>query len=159
MLSKLTNLLSGKLLFIGGSFAVSYIGITSAYMWYQAEQLSTAQQTLGKLSQQLINVQGSVISLSETARRNQKAQADLLLKIQQVTASTGQFQQHLKRLKNENADMSHFLNTELPLALSKLQQRPGITGAEQFRAWLSTRDQMLLTTEHPPPGRGPTERQ
>lgn len=158
MLKPLTNFLSGKLLLIGSSVALTYIGLTSAYMYYQTQQLNSARQLLGSLSQELGTVKSSLTSLSEDARRNQKAQADLLLKIQQVSAKSGEFQQHLKALKNENADIARFLNTDLPAAIIQLQQRPAITGAEQFRTWMSSRYPLLPATEQPPSDRGSTNR-
>lgn len=147
MLKQLSGILSGKLLLIGGSIVLTYVAITGALIWYQHGQLTQAQQKLGEFDLALKTVNTTITTLTETAQRNQRAQAELRTQLQQVTLSNGQFQQHLRGLKNDIQDVRKWAETNLPAAIGRLQQRPAITGADEYRVWMSTRYPLLPAPE------------
>lgn len=149
MLKQLSSVLSGKLLLIGGSIALTYVAITGGLIWYQHGQLTQAQQKLGEFDLALKTVNTTITTLTETAQRNQRAQAELRTQLQQVTLSNGHFQQHLKALKHDIQDVRKWAETDLPAAIGRMQQRPAITGADEYRVWMSTRYPLLPATEQP----------
>lgn len=120
-------------LLIGGILASGFT------LWYQNTQLTFAQQELGKMSKALETVNSSLTSLGTTARMNQNAQAKLLLQLQQVTASNGNFNQQLQGLKNDVQAVKLWAETKLPVDVSRLHQRPQINSTDEYRAWLSLR--------------------
>ena len=124
--------------------------VTSALLlWYQNQQLMTAQQHIGAMKTTLDTLSASMTSITNTALKNQKDQAQLLKQLQQVAQSNNQFNQQLQGLKNDVQEVKLWAATLLPADVSRLQQRPAISGADEFRAWLSVRYTMPAATEQP----------
>lgn len=154
MLKLLAKVATPKLLLIIGSVMLTYAGLSGWVIWQQQQKLEQAQQHTGQLQQALEQSAGTVSSLQQAARQNQQAQAELRKQLQLANASSRQYQQQLQVLKRENEQIKKWAETLLPAAISQLHQRPAITGAAEYRAWLSTRDPLPTAAEPAPAERG-----
>ena len=90
----------------------------------QAEQASVQRQSvITQLTTALAGERAAQISL-----RNQQGQ------IRQQLAAR---QQQIKELTHENQQLRNWARVHLPAAAQRLRQRPTITGAAGYTAWLS----------------------
>lgn len=58
-------------------------------------------------------------------------------------------QSKIAKLERENENYRNWANTHLPDAAVRLRQRPAITGADEFKHYLSTRDTLPPTGNEP----------
>lgn len=90
----------------------------------QAEQASAQRQSvITELTTALVDERSA-----QTQLRNQQAQ------IRQQLAAR---QQQIKELTHENQQLRDWARVDLPAAAQRLRQRPTITGAAGYTAWLS----------------------
>lgn len=58
-------------------------------------------------------------------------------------------QSKIAKLERENEDYRNWANTQLPDAAARLRQRPAITGADEYKQYLSTRDTLPPASNQP----------
>lgn len=92
-------------------------------------------------------MQKGLIALDQLNQKNQQAQTKLRQQVNHVSASMADRDQHIQRLEAENETLKLWSNTSLPDAVISLQQRPAITGADDYQAWLSGRDTLHPASE------------
>lgn len=99
----------------------------------QGEQLATKTQALAKKNSQLI----SLAILTET---NSRAQMRLYASAEQTSALLRNRQHRIEELKRENEDLRRWADTPLPADITRLRERPTLTGGAAYREWLSESD-------------------
>lgn len=106
----------------------------------QAEQQSLArQQTIGELT-------GALATERTSQQHLQALQSEIR---QQLRTS----QQKVEALTRENKELRQWADTELPAVARSLRDRPTITGAADYQAWLSRRNAL-----HPVGNTAPAQR-
>lgn len=80
---------------------------------------------------------GQLIALALTANANNQAQAQLRQQVASADQLLAQRNSQLKRLYRENETLRRWADTPLPDDIIRLRQRPALTGAADYRQWLS----------------------
>lgn len=115
----------------------------------QAEQGRTALATAQlQAERQRTTRQATTINELETALQHErKAQTDLRATHNQLRQRLSTSLHQIEELKRENEEWA---SQHLPAAARRLRQRPAITGAADYQAWLSSRDALHPATSQPP---------
>jgi len=109
----------------------------------QAEQQSVArQQTIGELT--------TALATERTSQQHLQAQQSDIR--QQLRTS----QQRIEALTRENEELRQWADVELPAIARSLRDRPAITGAADYQAWLSRRNALHAERNPTPAQRQPT---
>lgn len=107
----------------------------------QAEQQSrTRQQTIDQLT--------NALAAERTSQKQLQAQQSSIR--QQLRTR----QQQIEALTRENEELRQWATTELPATARSVRDRPAITGAANYQAWLSRRNAL-----HPLGNATPEQRQ
>lgn len=125
-----------------------FVGIMAAVLLFgallQSWRLDKAQQMvtdlrsdIAALNQAVEEKKQQIITLNETAKENDRYQASLQQQIEVLTAGVAAKNHRIKELINENAELKRWADTPLPAGIIRLQQRPSITGAAGYHAYLS----------------------
>ncbi|AJJ01451.1 phage lysis regulatory, LysB family protein [Yersinia pseudotuberculosis IP 32953] len=104
----------------------------------QTYRLSEARQVM--IDQQAAEVaskNGQLIALALTANANNQAQAQLRQQVASTDQLLAQRNSQIKRLYRENETLRRWADTPLPDDIIRLRQRPALTGAADYRQWLS----------------------
>ncbi|AOF14790.1 phage lysin [Yersinia enterocolitica] len=104
----------------------------------QTYRLSEARQAV--IDQQAADVaskNGQLIALALTANANNQAQAQLRQQVASTDQLLAQRNNQIKRLYRENETLRRWADTPLPDDIIRLRRRPAITGAADYRQWLS----------------------
>ncbi|BCU90679.1 lysozyme [Yersinia pseudotuberculosis] len=104
----------------------------------QTYRLSEARQVM--IEQQAAEVaskNGQLIALALTANANNQAQAQLRQQVASADQLLAQRNSQIKRLYRENETLRRWADTPLPDDIIRLRQRPALTGAADYRQWLS----------------------
>ncbi|AKP35129.1 Rz-like lysis system protein LysB [Yersinia aleksiciae] len=104
----------------------------------QTYRLSEARQAV--IDQQAADAvikSGQLIALALTANANNQAQAQLRQQVASADQLLAQRNSQLKRLYRENETLRRWADTLLPDDIIRLRQRPALTGAADYRQWLS----------------------
>lgn len=104
----------------------------------QTYRLSEARQAV--IDQQTADVaskNGQLIALALTANANNRAQAQLRQQVASADQLLAQRNSQIKRLYRENATLRRWADAPLPDDIIRLRRRPAITGAADYRQWLS----------------------
>lgn len=104
----------------------------------QTYRLADARQVvIDKQSAETASKNGQLIALALTANANNQAQAQLRQQVASADQLLAQRNSQLKRLYRENETLRRWADTALPDDIIRLRQRPAITGAANYRQWLS----------------------
>lgn len=110
----------------------------------QAEQQSVSrQQTIGELT--------SALATERTSQQHLQAQQSDIR--QQLRTS----QQRIEALTRENEELRQWADVELPAIARSLRDRPAITGAADYQAWLSRRNALHAERNPTPAQRQPAD--
>ncbi|HHG9959401.1 TPA: Rz-like lysis system protein LysB [Yersinia enterocolitica] len=107
-------------------------GGVQTYRLSEARQVVIDQQAADSASKN-----GQLIALALTANANNQAQAQLRQQVANADQLLAQRNSQLKRLYRENETLRRWADTPLPDDIIRLRQRPAITGAADYRQWLS----------------------
>ncbi|EPP7681013.1 Rz-like lysis system protein LysB [Yersinia enterocolitica] len=102
------------------------------YRLSEARQVVIDQQAADSASKN-----GQLIALALTANANNQAQAQLRQQIASADQLLAQRNSQLKRLYRENETLRRWADTPLPDDIIRLRRRPALTGATDYRQWLS----------------------
>ncbi len=102
------------------------------YRLSEARQVVIDQQTAEAASKN-----GQLIALALTANANNQAQAQLRQQVASADQLLVQRNSQIKRLYRESETLRRWADTPLPDDIIRLRRRPAITGAADYRQWLS----------------------
>ena len=102
------------------------------YRLSEARQVVIDQQAADSASKN-----GQLIALALTANANNQAQAQLRQQVASADQLLAQRNSQLKRLYRENETLRRWADAPLPDDIIRLRRRPAITGAADYRQWLS----------------------
>jgi LysB family phage lysis regulatory protein len=104
----------------------------------QTYRLADAQQVvIDRQADEVASKNGQLITLALTANANNQAQARLRQQVANADQLLAQRNSQLKRLYRENETLRRWADTPLPDDIIRLRQRPVLTGAADYRQWLS----------------------
>lgn len=104
----------------------------------QTYRLANAQQVvIDRQADEVASKNGQLITLALTANANNQAQARLRQQVASADQLLAQRNSQLKRLYRENETLRRWADTPLPDDIIRLRQRPALTGAADYRQWLS----------------------
>ncbi|WP_145562781.1 Rz-like lysis system protein LysB [Yersinia canariae] len=104
----------------------------------QTYRLADARQVvIDKQAAETASKNGQLIALALTANANNQALAQLRQQVASADQLLAQRNSQLKRLYRENETLRRWADTALPDDIIRLRQRPAITGAANYRQWLS----------------------
>ncbi|EKN3558901.1 TPA: Rz-like lysis system protein LysB [Yersinia enterocolitica] len=104
----------------------------------QTYRLSEARQVvIDQQNTETIRKSGQLIALALTANVNNQAQAQLRQQVASADQLLAQRHSQIKRLYRENETLRRWADTPLPDDIIRLRQRPALTGAADYRQWLS----------------------
>lgn len=108
------------------------VGGVQTYRLSEARQLVIDQQATDAASKN-----GQLIALALTANANNQAQAQLRQRVASTDQLLAQRNSQIKRLYRENETLRRWADAPLPDDIIRLRRRPAITGAADYRQWLS----------------------
>lgn len=104
----------------------------------QTYRLSEARQVvIDQQNTETIRKSGQLIALALTADANNQAQAQLRQQVASADQLLAQRNSQIKRLYRENETLRRWADTPLPDDIIRLRRRPALTGAADYRQWLS----------------------
>ncbi|EPD1595146.1 Rz-like lysis system protein LysB [Yersinia enterocolitica] len=104
----------------------------------QTYRLSEARQVvIDQQNTETIRKSGQLIALALTANTNNQAQAQLRQQVASADQLLAQRNSQIKRLYRENETLRRWADAPLPNDIIRLRRRPAITGAADYRQWLS----------------------
>ncbi|WP_145586105.1 Rz-like lysis system protein LysB [Yersinia kristensenii] len=104
----------------------------------QTYRLSEARQVvIDQQAAETVSKNGQLIALALTANANNQAQAHLRQQVASTDQLLAQRNNQIKRLYRENETLRRWADTPLPDDIIRLRRRPAITGAADYRQWLS----------------------
>ncbi|AKP32158.1 Rz-like lysis system protein LysB [Yersinia aleksiciae] len=104
----------------------------------QTYRLSEARQVvIDRQAAEVASKNGQLITLALAANANNRAQARLRQQVACADQLLAQHNSQLKRLYRENETLRRWADTPLPDDIIRLRQRPALTGAADYRQWLS----------------------
>ena len=104
----------------------------------QTYRLSEARQVvIDQQNTETIRKSGQLIALALTANANNQAQAQLRQQVASADQLLAQRNSQIRRLYRENETLRRWADTPLPDDIIRLRQRPALTGAADYRQWLS----------------------
>ncbi len=104
----------------------------------QTYRLSEARQVvIDQQAAETASKNGQLIALALTANANNQAQAHLRQQVASTDQLLAQRNNQIKRLYRENETLRRWADTPLPDDIIRLRRRPAITGAADYRQWLS----------------------
>lgn len=96
------------------------------------------QQHLTAQAEQVAATQHSVISeLLQALHTEQQAQQQLQQQHQRIRQALRQREHRIEELIHENQELREWAAVPLPATARQLRQRPAISGAADYQAWLS----------------------
>ncbi|EPF0538146.1 Rz-like lysis system protein LysB [Yersinia enterocolitica] len=107
-------------------------GGVQTYRLSEARQLVIDQQATDAASKN-----GQLLALALTANANNRAQAQLRQQVASTDQLLAQRNSQIKRLYRENETLRRWADAPLPDDIIRLRRRPAITGAADYRQWLS----------------------
>ncbi|OVZ93414.1 lysozyme [Yersinia kristensenii] len=104
----------------------------------QTYRLSEARQVvIDRQADEVASKNGQLITLALTANANNQAQARLRQQVASTDQLLAQRNSQLKRLYRENETLRRWADTPLPDDIIRLRRRPALTGAADYRQWMS----------------------
>lgn len=116
----------------------------------QTYRLSEARQVvIDRQADEVASKNGQLITLALTANANNQAQARLRLQVASADQLLAQRNSQLKRLYRENETLRRWADTPLPDDIIRLRRRPALTGAADYRQWLSEGHSLPVSSSQP----------
>jgi LysB family phage lysis regulatory protein len=125
-------------IFNTASLVWAIVGALLVTSGVQTHRLAEARQAL--IDQQAAEAtikNGQLIALALTANANNQAQAQLRQQVTSADQLLAQRNSQIKRLYRENETLRRWADAPLPDDIIRLRRRPVITGAADYRQWLS----------------------
>lgn len=130
------------------------------YMQHQRVQIAQSATKLATeraqtAEQQSASRQQTINSLTAALDSERSAQQQLQAQQAGIRQALRTSQQQIEVLKRENQELRQWADVDLPVAARRLRHRPAITGAADYRDWLSRRnalhpDTNAATGQRPP---------
>ncbi|HDV7158933.1 TPA: Rz-like lysis system protein LysB [Yersinia enterocolitica] len=124
--------------------ALLVAGGVQTYRLSEARQVVIDQQTAETASKN-----GQLITLALTANANNQAQAQLRQQVASADQLLAQRNSQIKRLYRENETLRRWADTPLPDDIIRLRRRPALTGATDYRQWLSESHSLPVSGSQP----------
>ncbi|EKN4026294.1 Rz-like lysis system protein LysB [Yersinia enterocolitica] len=116
----------------------------------QTYRLANAQQVvIDRQADEVASKNGQLITLALTANANNQAQARLRQQVASADQLLAQRNSQLKRLYRENKTLRRWADTPLPDDIIRLRRRPALTGAADYRQWLSEGHSLPVSGSQP----------
>lgn len=139
-------------------YGLALLGALGLLLWgqYQQSQAVEARETLAterqQQAEQRITQQANAISaLDQALHTERRAQASLRTTQNLLRQGLSDRETQIQELKRENTDLRRWASQPLPDAARRLRQRPAITGAAAYRAWLSGSGALRPPADQPSP--------
>lgn len=139
-------------------YGIALLGALGLLLWgqYQGSQAEAARATLAaerqQQAEQRIEQQASIISALDQALHTERtAQASLRTTQNLLRQGLSERETQIEVLKRENTDLRRWASQPLPDAARRLRQRPALTGAAAYRAWLSRSAALRPAGDQPSP--------
>lgn len=119
------------------------LGLSAFLGWRLDRSMQTVDEqaeTISTLNDQLADKTSQLLAVDLMARANDSLQLGLQRRNEQLTAAAAGRDQRFKELMNENTEFKRWADARLPDAVIRLQQRPAITGSEDYHTYLSGSD-------------------
>lgn len=125
-------------IFNAASLVWAIVGALLVTSGVQTHRLAEARQALiDQQTTETASKNGQLIALALTANANNQAQTQLRQQVASADQLLAQRNSQLKRLYRENETLRHWADTPLPDDIIRLRRRPALTGAANYRQWLS----------------------
>ncbi|KAB7666342.1 Rz-like lysis system protein LysB [Plesiomonas shigelloides] len=128
---------------------VIIIALMCFFLWKLDSDKTTIKQqkqTIAKLNNSLKEKNNQLLSINKQLESNDRYQATLQQQIEALTAGVAAKNHRIKELINESAELKRWADTPLPAGIIRLQQRPAITGAAGYHAYLSQHHPLSATS-------------
>lgn len=112
----------------------------SGVSWYShrlAAELQSAQQIIGTLSAGIESRDAAISRLQSESAAREKSELALRVSLGEAGTAARVREMKIQRLISENETLRHWINTALPDAVIRLQQRPAFASASDYLRWLS----------------------
>lgn len=107
--------------------------------------------------QQSAHRQDAIDELGNELANERRAQTQLRAQQSQIRQQLAERQQMIKELTYENQQLRDWAATDLPGTAQRLRNRPTITGAADYQAWLSRSDALHSARDQPGAERRPAD--
>jgi len=131
-------------------FGVLLMALTLWLGWQLREarqDISDRDRDITGLNVELGRARSQLAAVDLMARANDSFQLAYQQEQDAITLAAVARAEQIKRLTNENPDVKKWADTPLPADVIRLQQRPAITGAAGYRAFLSEGDALPAAGE------------
>ncbi len=137
-------------IFNAASLVWPIVGALLVISGVQTHRLAEARQTLiDQQAAETVSKNGQLIALALTANANNQAQARLRQQVASADQLLAQRNSQLKRLYRENKTLRRWADTPLPDDIIRLRRRPALTGAADYRQWLSEGHSLPVSGSQP----------
>lgn len=109
--------------------------------------ISDRDRDITGLNTSLDRARSQLAAVDLMARANDSFQLAYQQEQDAITTAAVARAEQIKRLTNENPDVKKWADTPLPADVIRLQQRPAVTGAAGYRAFLSEGDALPAASE------------
>lgn len=117
----------------------------------------TAENRAATAEQSIIGHKATINALNTALATERIAQQGLQQQQAQIRRELRTSQQQIEELTRENAELRQWADVELPGIARRLRNRPAITGAADYQAWLSRRNALHPERNSTPEERQPTD--
>lgn len=139
-------------------YGIALLGALGLLFWGQQQRIAVANGR-AELSKQIsrasvLAAEGAlalVNKLQAQLETERSAQASLRTTQNLLRQGLSERETQIEVLKRENTDLRRWASQPLPDAARRLRQRPAITGAAAYRAWLSGSGALRPTGDQPSP--------
>lgn len=114
----------------------------------------TAENRAATAEQSIQGHKATINELTTALATERTAQQGLQKQQAQIRRELRTSQQQIEELTRENAELRQWADVELPAIARRLRNRPALTGAAAYQAWLSRRNAL-----HPERNPAPEQRQ
>jgi LysB family phage lysis regulatory protein len=121
-----------------GTIALLALASCALYLRAQRAELVDARNRLAEATQRIADRDGTIDRLQRDTQRKAKQQAQLDRANDAIAATLTSVRQQNRRLIDENASLRAWADTLLPPDVVRMSARPALTGADDYRASMST---------------------
>ncbi|MGF6590706.1 hypothetical protein HFV04_017140 [Pseudomonas sp. BIGb0427] len=126
--------------------AVAAAAVLALLFWGQHQRLqvekarsANAEDRLQTVTERSNRQAATIVSLGAEVQAERSAQASLRATQNQLRQSLADSLNQIQELEHENDELRDWSRQPLPAVARRLRERPAITGAAGYRAWLSSR--------------------
>lgn len=116
--------------------SIAWIGLLMSVIWHLFQSLDATKYQLEIAEQQRDGYAHAVGQLSKLALANAEDAAQLTDQLQSLQQHSRHRDQQWETLKREHRELKDWAERRLPADVSRLHQRPAITGAAEYQRWL-----------------------